>query len=77
MAQILVRGLDDELVERLKNRARQERRSLQAEVKLILEQAARLDMKSARKLAEAIRKSFKGRRFEDSVRLIREDRDSR
>lgn len=77
MAQILVRGLDDELVERLKNRARQERRSLQAEVKLILEQAARLDMKSARELAEAIRKSFKGRRFEDSVRLIREDRDSR
>ena len=75
MAQILVRGLDDELVERLKNRARRERRSLQAEVKIILEQAARLDMKSARELVEAIRKDFAGRKFEDSVALIREDRE--
>ena len=40
MAQILVRGLDDALVARLKERARQSHGSLQSEVKLILEEAA-------------------------------------
>ncbi len=75
MAQILVRDLDEGLVQRLKNRARRDGRSLQAEVKEILEQAAKVDMQSARELAAAIRHGFKGRQFDDSVHLIREDRD--
>ena len=40
MAQILVRGLDDALVARLKDRARQNHRSLQGEVRTLLEEAA-------------------------------------
>jgi len=40
MAQIVVRNLDDAVVERLKQRARQEGRSLQSEVRMILAQAA-------------------------------------
>ena len=40
MAQILVRGLDDALVARLKERARENHRSFQGEVKAILEEAA-------------------------------------
>jgi plasmid stability protein len=40
MAQILVRGLDDALVAPLKDRARQNRRSLQGEVRAILEEVA-------------------------------------
>ena len=44
MAQIIVRNLDDSIVERLKARARTNERSLEAEVRLILEQSARVDM---------------------------------
>lgn len=77
MAQILVRDLDQETVERLKRRAREDGRSLQSEVKHILSQAAQepiVDMETARALVENIRKKFKGRKFPDSVELIREDR---
>jgi len=78
MAQILIRSLDPDVVERLKKRAKEDGRSLQAEVKHILEQAARepkLDMAAARRISEEFRKRFKGRKFPDSVALIREDRD--
>ena len=81
MAQILVRNLDKELVEKLKERARENGRSLQSEVKKILTEAAnvrqikQLDMETARKQIEIIRERFKGRKFPDSVELIREDRD--
>ena len=75
MAQILVRNLDEAVVDRLKSRATQHNRSLQAEVKTILEQAAQVDAKTARELAMSIRKRFAGRQFTDSVDLIREDRD--
>jgi len=78
MAQILVRNLDEGVVERLKNRAKREGRSLQAEVKIILEQAAKVDMETARRLADDFRERvLKGRRFSDSARLIREDRERR
>lgn len=78
MAQILVRNLDEEVVKRLKERAKKEGRSLQSEVKVILEQALNtqmVDMKTARRLVDEIREKFKGRKFPDSVELIREDRD--
>ena len=41
MAQVLVRGLDKTVVEKLKKRAAQEGRSLQAQLKTILEAQAR------------------------------------
>jgi len=75
MAQILVRNLDEKLVESLKRRAKMNGRSLQAEVKTILEQAVTLDMASAREVALKIQAMFKGRKMVDSVKLIREDRD--
>jgi plasmid stability protein len=77
MAQILVRDLDKDVVERLKKRAKEDGRSLQSEVKLILEQAAaepKVDMEKARDMLDEFRKRFKGRKFSDSVELIREDR---
>ena len=74
MAQILIRNIEDDLLERLKKRAAQNGRSLQSEVKLILEQAGRVDMSTALKTAERIRKKLKGRAKTDSVDLIREDR---
>jgi len=78
MAQILVRNLDPETVEKLKENARRNGRSLQAEARRILEGEAhlpKLDMKGARELLAQFRKRFDGRKFSDSVELIREDRD--
>jgi plasmid stability protein len=74
MGEVLIRGLDRTLVERLKMRARKSRRSLQAEVKGILEQAANADSASARKLAAQIRRKLRGRTFGDSTALVRADR---
>jgi plasmid stability protein len=80
MAQILVRDLDDTLVARLKERARDNHRSLQGEVKAILEEAA---AQASNAEVEAILDRWqrywrqKGKTFSDSAELIREDRDSR
>ena len=78
MGSILVRGLDQETIERLKERARLNGRSLQREVKALLEHAAEtLTMREARRLSDTWRRHLGGRSFSDSARLIREDRDSR
>jgi hypothetical protein len=75
MAQILVRKIDAAAVARLKKRAREQGRSLESEAREILEQAARVNTDTALKLVGRLRTRFRGRRFEDSARLIREDRD--
>jgi len=78
MPQILVRGLDEKTVRRLKERARTSGRSLQQEVKDILERAATtLTMSEAGRRADTWRRRLAGRWFSDSAKLIREDRDSR
>jgi plasmid stability protein len=78
MPSILVRGLDPKTLRRLKERARLNGRSLQQEIKEILERAAgMLTMNEARRLSERWRHRLGGRSFCDSVRLICEDRDSR
>jgi len=74
MAQVLVRNLDDMVVARLKKRAQQRGRSLQTEVKEILEQAAGPDPAELRRHVERVRRMFAGKRFGDSAALIREDR---
>lgn len=78
MAQILVRELDEAVIERLKRRAKQDGRSLQSAVKAILEKAAHeptVDIETARKMCEDFRRRFRGRKFPDTVPLIREDRE--
>ena len=76
MAQILVRDLADDVVENLKKRARRNRRSLQAEARLILEQA--VDRTEAVKrlaaAADEMRRRLAGRPQTDSVEIIREMR---
>lgn len=77
MPNILVRNLEPETIERLKQRARRNRRSLQAEAKEILEDAAtpaELTTDEFRRQAEAIRRTTAGRHQTDSVDLLREDR---
>jgi plasmid stability protein len=78
MPSILVRDLGEKTVQRLKERARLNGRSLQQEIKGILEGAVgTLTMSEARRLSERWRRRLRGRSFSDSARLIREDRDSR
>ena len=73
MPDILIRGLNAETVKRLKARAKQHGRSLQGEVKTVIENAAGLSMAEALTAASGWRKRL-GRTFSDSVELIREDR---
>lgn len=77
MAQVLVRDLDPKTVAALKRRAARKGRSLQAELKEILETAARIELYDPDKELRHIREMFKGRMFSDSAELIREDRDTR
>ncbi len=74
MAQILIRNIDEATVKRLKVRAAQNGRSLQAEVKIILDQAALVDLEAARLEAARIREKLRGRPGTDSVDLLREER---
>jgi antitoxin FitA len=77
MAQIIVRNLPKEVVDRLKERARSEGRSLEAEVRNILQKETGSDMtKFAREIIK-FRERWKGRKFSDSAALIREDREQR
>jgi antitoxin FitA len=74
MPDILVRGLDAQTVKRLKARANQHGRSLQSEVKMLVERATGTGGEQAEEILERWRKRFAGRRFSASARLIREDR---
>ena len=74
MAQVLVRNLEEAIVERLKRRARRHGRSLQAELHDILERAARTDIEDARRAADRIRRKLADRQHTDSADLIGEDR---
>jgi antitoxin FitA len=76
MAQVLVRQLDEKIVDRLKKRAQENGRSLESEVRTILEEAVP-DYEGAWKRIEQFHKRLKksGRTFSDSAELIREDRD--
>jgi len=79
MAQILVRRLDEAVVEGLKRQARANGRSLEAEVRRILEEAAqapKVDWETARKMADEFARSL-GRTFDDSTEIIRAFRDGK
>ncbi|MHB8880367.1 MAG: FitA-like ribbon-helix-helix domain-containing protein [Thermodesulfovibrionales bacterium] len=75
MPHLLIRNLETETIERLKERAKLHNRSLQGEAKSILELSAKMTMEEARERAIKIRASFGKKKFTDSAELIREDRD--
>ena len=78
MGSILVRGLDQKTIKYLKERAHLNGRSLQQEVKALLERAAEtFTMREARRVSERWRRRLGERRFSDSAQLIRQDRESR
>jgi plasmid stability protein len=76
MSDLLIRGLDDTIIDRLRRRAERHHRSLEDELRKILEEASRLvDMATARELADRIRHRLEGGFHSDSAELIREDRE--
>lgn len=74
MSQVLVRDLDPDVLERLKRRAANGGRSLQAELKAILEQAAR-PPSDVLALAARIRRKLVGKDHSDSAELVARDRE--
>ena len=79
MATVTIRNLDDQIVQELKQQAKEHNRSLEAELREILADATqrRARMEAFRKEAERIRAMTpKGVKQTDSTLLIREDRDS-
>ena len=74
MADILIRGLDKTVLERLKARARRNGRSLQSELHRLLEQAAGVRGEAVEEMFERWSQRFAGRRMARSTTLIREDR---
>ena len=74
MAQILVRGLAEDVVARLKLRAQAHGRSVEGEVRSILESASGFSMEQAREVAAKWQERFSGRKFTESCDLLAEDR---
>ena len=75
MPNILIRDVSLKTVNRLKARAKQHNRSLQGEVKHLVEETVKTTMEDARLRARKIRSSFGKKTFSDSAELVREDRD--
>jgi plasmid stability protein len=75
MGQILIRGVAPGVIRRLKSRARRHRRSLEAELREIVETAAAAaDPGDVMAAVRRVRSLFGGRTFTDSATLIRRDR---
>lgn len=74
---VLVRDIDEETLEKLKKKAAANNRSLQEELKNLLEIHAGPDIEKVRAMArESIRKyKAEGKMFSDSTKDIREDRE--
>jgi antitoxin FitA len=77
MAQLLVRRIDEALVEALKRRAATHHRSAEAEHRAILEATLRPPAGDFAARAARLRAATAGRFATDSAELIRQDRDSR
>lgn len=76
MPSILIRDLAPATIKRLKVRAAENHRSLQAEAKEIIERGIQEKTHAElRREAEEFSKRFAGRKMTDSVELIREDRE--
>lgn len=74
MANLLLRNLDPALIKRLKLRAKEHHRSLQGELKYIVENATKSPLEEARKTSDLWHKHLSGHSYSDSAVLLREDR---
>ena len=77
MPNLLVRNLDDAVLEQLKAAAKAHRRSLQAEIHDVLRNASVRRLAETRRLSARWLKRLRGSAQSDSAALIREDRETR
>ncbi len=75
MRRLTVRMIDEKVYRRLKDRARLSGRSLEAEVRAILDQAVLPDRSEVSRRAAAMRARLAGRYSGDATAAIRERRD--
>ncbi len=73
MAQVLIRDIPVEVIEKLKARAKRNHRSLEAELRILVEKAVE-GAEDASQEVERVRALFAGRSFTDSALLVQEDR---
>jgi plasmid stability protein len=80
VSQLILNNIDPSLLEKLKRRAANHQRSLEEELKAILQEAIEVEqaakMKAFRDQAYQMRQALSGRVHTDSAELVREDRDS-
>ena len=77
MANVLVRGLDEDILKQLKASAKAHGRSLQAEIHDVLRRANTRNLAETRRLSAKWLKRLGSTEHSDSAALIREDRDAR
>lgn len=77
MPNILVRNLDEEVLEQLKSAAKAHGRSLQAEIHEALRSASARRLAETRRLSSHWLRRLERSKHTDSTALIREDRDTR
>ena len=76
MPDVLVRDVDDVVLERLKSKAKRHNRSLQSELSVLLRRASEQEEPISRlELVRKIRSSIKNVQTTDSTELLREDRE--
>ncbi len=74
MAELLIRNLEPVIIKRLKLRAKQHHRSLQGELKSIVEAATKMSIEEAKHASDVWQKRLSVGSFTDSSELLREDR---
>lgn len=74
MPDVLVRNIDEEVLEKMKNQAKQNGRSLQAELKRLISSFVGSVSASDYETASKIKEKLRGRKSSDSAELLREDR---
>jgi plasmid stability protein len=76
MATVLLRDIPEEVLTRLKKMAKAHNRSLQQELRVVLENTAKQTSSDVFQKASELRKELRKKaiRFTDSAKLLREDR---
>ena len=74
MPDVLVRDVDEKVLEKLKNKVARNGPSLQREVQIILNEAINFEPLTDAEVARKIKDSLRGREHSDSAELLREDR---
>jgi len=76
MGSVLIRNIPEEVLDRFKNMAKSHKRSLQQELRVVLEKTVDQSSPDIFQKASDLRRKLRKKavRFTDSVRLLREDR---